>query len=112
MLLALLLGILAFLWMLDALFTVQVLEKKGNKKEANRLARSIYGRGVFSFIAFKLTVLVFVLAGLLMASGIYTITAESVAFIFIYIYASVDRHNYKIWRNRNGNSEETKKKRI
>jgi len=105
MLFVLLLGALAFLWMLDAFFTVQVLRKKGAKKETNGLLRGIYMQNAFSFVAFKFIVLVFVLAALLLASRIYTITAESVAFIFIYVYAGVDWHNYKIWRNRNGDAE-------
>lgn len=101
MLLILLLGALAFLWMLDAFFTMQVLEKKGDGKEANRLMRGMYRRGVTAFVAFKIIVMLFVLAALLLASDFYPITAESAALIFIYIYASVDWHNYKIWRNRN-----------
>jgi len=67
---------------------------------------------ILAFVAFKLAVLVFVLSALLLASGIYTITAESVAFIFIYVYAGVDWHNYKIWRDRNGSAESKERKRI
>lgn len=111
MLLYILAAILAFLWMFDAFFTIPVLKKKGDRKETNRLARSMYGRGVSAFVAFKFIALVFVLAALLLASGIYAITTESVAFIFIYIYASVDWHNYKIWRNRNNKMENTKSAR-
>jgi|GEM_PF-5960244 len=109
MLLILLLGALAFLWMLDAFFTIQVLEKKGDRKEANRLARNMYVRGASVFVVFKIAIMVFVLAALLLVSEIYPITAESAAFIFIYIYAGVDWHNYKIWRNRNIKMEDKKK---
>ncbi|MBU3957745.1 MAG: hypothetical protein KKB25_01590 [Nanoarchaeota archaeon] len=33
----------------------------------------------------------------------------SAAFVFIYIYAGVDWHNYKIWRNRNSKMKKTRK---
>lgn len=112
MLLVLLLGVLAFLWMLDAFFTMQVLRKKGAEKEANSLLRDIYRKNTFVFILVKFTVMIFVLFALSLLSKGYLITAESVAFIFIYIYAKVDWHNYKIWRNRNNKTRENEEKRI
>ena len=101
----LLAGVLVALWMLDAVFTVQVLKKKGDKKEANDLMRVAYRRGIFSFFAFKIVAMSFVLAVLLLMSKDYAITAESVMFVFIYIYAKVDWHNYKIWMNRNNRTK-------
>lgn len=101
----LLAGVLVALWMLDAVFTVQVLKKKGDKKEANKLMRVVYRRGTFSFFAFKIIAMSFVVAVLLLMSEEYTITAESVMFVFIYIYAKVDWHNYKIWMNRNNKTK-------
>ncbi len=111
MLLYLMSAALAGLWMLDAFFTVHVLGKKGDKKETNELMRGAYRRGVFSFVAIKIIIMSFVLSALLILSKDYLITAESIMFIFIYIYARVDWHNYKIWKNRNSNAESTKRKR-
>ncbi|MFZ3076989.1 MAG: DUF5658 family protein [Candidatus Aenigmatarchaeota archaeon] len=111
MLLVLLLAVLAFLWMLDAFFTVQVLKKKGVEKEANSLLRDIYRKNVFVFILIKFAVMLFVLFAISLLSKGYLITAESVAFIFIYIYASVDWHNYKIWKNRNNKTENNENKK-
>lgn len=112
MLIIILAGILAFLWMLDAFFTVQVLKKKGDKKETNLLVRSVYRSGVFTFIAFKITIMIFVLAVLFLVSKGYPVTAESVAFVFIYIYAKVDWHNCKIWKNRNNKKREVQEPQV
>lgn len=103
---------LAVLWMLDAFLTVQVLKKKGDKKEANDLMRIIFKRGVLFFMAIKMIVMVFVISVLLIMSAIYPVTAESIMFIFIFIYSRVDWHNYKIWRNRNSNAEIKDEKKI
>lgn len=105
MLFYLLAGTLAVMWMLDAFFTVQVLGKKGNRKEANDLMRSLYRRSVLLFLASKTGIMAFVLAALFMLSKDYPVTAESIIFIFIYVYAKVDWHNYKIWKNRNSGAE-------
>ncbi len=99
---------LALLWMLDALFTVQVLRKKGAKKEANGLMRDLYRKSVFFFILIKIAIMLFVLFAILMLSKDYLVTAESVLLIFIYVYAKVDWHNYKIWKNRNGTAKDKK----
>jgi hypothetical protein len=108
MLLYILAAILAFLWMLDAAFTIQFLRKKGEEKEANELVRGIYGRGIFAFLAFKAIDLAFVVGVLFLLSITHLVTAETVMFIFIYVYAKVDWHNYKIWKNRNSNARNAK----
>ncbi len=102
---------LALLWMLDAFFTVQVLRKKGAKKEANGLMRGFYRKGVFFFILIRIAIMLFVLFAILMLSKDYLVTAESVLLIFIYVYAKVDWHNYKIWKNRNSKAGNTKSAR-
>lgn len=102
---------LAALWMLDAFFTVQVLKKKGDKKEANGLMRMTYRHGILFFISIKTVIMVFVISVLLVLSAIYPVTAESIIFIFVFIYSRVDWHNYKIWRNRNNDTENTKQAR-
>ncbi len=112
MLLYILAAILAFLWMLDAAFTIHVLRKKGDEKEANDLMRGVYRRGVLAFLAVKAADLVFVVGVLFLLSISYLITAETVMFIFVYVYARVDWHNYKIWKNRNSNAEKKEGKRI
>lgn len=100
MLLYVMAAVLAGFWMLDAFFTVQVLRKKGYKKEANMLMRGLYKKSIFAFLIIKVVDLAFVLVILFLLSINYLITAESLMFIFIYIYAKVDWHNYKIWRKR------------
>lgn len=110
MLLYIMAAVLALLWMLDAFLTVHVLKKKGDEKESNDLMRGIYRRGVGAFVATKIFILVFVLAVLFILSIGYLITVESVMFIFIYVYAKVDWHNYKIWKNRNSNGKQGKKR--
>ncbi len=102
-------AVIAALWFLDTFFTVQVLRKKGDKKEANGLMRGLYRRGIPAFLAIKFAGLAFVISVLFLLSINYLITAESVMFIFIYIYAKVDWHNYRIWKNRNSKTESRKK---
>lgn len=111
MLLPALAAVLALLWMLDAFFTIQVLRKKGDDKETNSLLRGLYGRSALLFVATKIAIMAFVLSALLLLSLSFPITAESVMFIFIYIYAKVDWHNYRIWKKRNNKTEDTKSAR-
>lgn len=105
-------AVLAALWLLDALFTVQVLRKKGDEKETNDLMRWLYRRSVPMFLAVKTVGLFFVVSVLFLLSINYLITAESVMFIFAYIYAKVDWHNYRIWKSRNSNTDDKRNKSI
>lgn len=92
-----LIAILGFLWMLDAFITIKVL-KKHPEKEANILLKDIHRQNPLAFLAFKIIDLVVVIAILFLLSINYIVTAETVLLIFIYIYANVDYHNYKIWK--------------
>lgn len=90
--------ILAFLWVLDAFLSIDVLRKKGFKKETNILLRDIFRQSAAAFLAFKLIDLVFVIAVIFLLSIQYLVTAQTILFIFIYVYYEVDRQNFRIWK--------------
>ena len=98
MLLLILLSVLAFLWMLDAYFTLIVIKKHGLNRETNELLKNIYKKDKKNLLIFKILDLAFVLSVLYLLSIEYMITAETITFIFIYIYANVDWNNYKVWK--------------
>ncbi len=98
MLLFILLSTLAFLWMLDAYFTLNVIKKHGLNKETNNLLKDIYKKNKRNLLLFKTLDLIFVLSVLYLLSINYLITTETITIIFIYIYANVDWNNYKVWK--------------
>lgn len=96
MLLESLILILAALWMVDAVLTIKVL-RKDTEKEANLLLKDIYRHSAKAFFAFKIIDLFLVIGILYLLSINYTVTAQTIILIFIYVYAKVDWHNYKVW---------------
>ncbi len=97
MLIFVLIAVLAALWMADAVLTIKVL-RKNPEKEVNLLLKDIYRHSAKAFLAFKVIDLAFVIGILYLLSINYMVTAQTILLIFIYIYANVDLHNYKIWK--------------
>lgn len=97
MLLEFIILVLVAFWMVDAVITIKVL-RKDPEKEVNLLLKDIHRQSPKAFLTFKIIDLAVVIGILYLLSINYMVTAQTVLLIFIYIYAQVDWHNYRIWK--------------